>query len=98
MDKNLGILHLKTDVMYLLNLMMLSVLGSSIIHMYSSSLLGFFVDLFLFVSFNVSSSKYLNSRASDERFVILQKLSNNYKMFVLLVILNIAMFYLAYFI
>ena len=96
-DKNLGVLHFKADVMYLLNLLLISVLGSGLFHMYANGLSGILVNLLLFISFNVSSGKFLNARAKDKKEVVIQKLSNNYKMFYVLAIFTVLIYYLAYF-
>ena len=96
--KHLGHLHLKADVMYLLNIFLISVLGSGLFHMYSNGLIGILVNLLLFISFNATSTKFLNTRMKDSEEIILQKLSNNYKMFAVLVIFTVKIYYLAYFI
>ena len=98
MDKNLGILHFKADVVYLLNLLLISVLGSGLFHMYANGLIGVLVNLLLFISFNATSNKFLNARAKDKKEVVIQKLSNNYKMFYVLVVFTVVIYYLAYFI
>ena len=69
--KHLGQLHLKTDIMYLLNLLLISVLGSGLFHMYANGLIGVLVNLLLFISFNVSSGKFLNARAKDKKEVVI---------------------------
>lgn len=96
--KHLGQLHLKADVMYLLNLLLISVLGSGLFRMYDNKLIGIFVNLLLFISFNSTSTKFLNTRMKDSEEVILQKLSNNFKMFAVLTIFTVLTYYLAYFI
>ena len=96
--KHLGQLHLKADVMYLLNLLLISVLGSGLFHMYANGLVGISVNLLLFISFNATSTRFLNTRFKDTEEIILQKLSNNFKMFAVLAIFNVLIYYLAYFI
>ena len=95
--KHLGQLHLKADVMYLLNLLLISVLGSGLFLMYDNGLIGIFVNLLLFISFNATSTKFLNTRFKDSEEIILQKISNNYKMFTVLTIFTVLIYYLAYF-
>lgn len=95
--KHLGQLHLKADVMYLLNIFLISVLGSGLFHMYANGLIGILVNLLLFISFNATSIKFLNARMKDSEEVLIQKLSNNFKMFAVLTIFTVLIYYLAYF-
>lgn len=95
--KHLGQLRLKADVMYLLNIFLISVLGSRLFHMYANGIIGILVNLLLFISSNATSIKFLNARMKDSEEVLIQKLSNNFKMFAVLTIFTVLIYYLAYF-